>query len=120
MTSTTLLFIIIITSVIVFYYSLLQEEEEDQICGTVEHHDALERSVYLKKPPFTPGQIVNVYITDVNNTGGKFKQRIVDIVNGYVAPHVNLKFVFVDSSTPSSSGALISVNNDSSKNLTET
>lgn len=89
------------------------DEEEYQVCGVMQFDDALERAVFLKKPPFKKNQTVNININDVKNTGGKFKQKITEIFNRDVAPHVNLKFNFANK--PSASGAMITIsNNDAS------
>lgn len=111
MISVVFIFIVLLMCTL-FYYQHDVVNDDDFICGTIETD--IERSIFLKKPPFTPGQTVNVHVTDVHNTGGQFKQHIVDVVTAEVAPFVNVKFVFVESKTPSASGALVTVTNDSS------
>ena len=115
MTTTFLVLLFIVaclTCMVLYFYSTTTPVAE--ICGVMQNDDAFERSVYLKDPPFKSGQTVNVYTTDALGTG-TFEKHVRDIVTEYVAPYVNLKLNFINTQTPSASGALITVTNDPSR-----
>lgn len=106
----TVFVLIVLLACTLFYYQHADVvQNDDFICGTIEPMtDTYERSVFLKKPPFTPGQTVNIYIND-EGAPSAFKRSIVSVILKQISPFVNLKFVFVNSNTLSPSGALITV-----------
>lgn len=83
-----------------------------ETCGVVD--DDMDRSVFLKDPPFKSGETVNIFVEDINPESG-FKQRTIDILYEYVQPHVNLNLVMVDSPDPPEGGSdtvLVVITND--------
>lgn len=110
-------FILLLACTLFYYNKHMVEGGYNFICGTIEPMtdvDAYERSVFMKKPPFTPGEKVNIYMND-DGAPSTFKRDVMKVVRTKISPFVNLKIVFVNSNTPSNSGALITVDADTSK-----
>lgn len=82
-----------------------------ETCGVED--DDMDRSVFLKDPPFKSGETVNIFVEDINPESG-FKQRTIDILYEYVQPYVNLNLVMVDSPDPpeGSDHVLVVITND--------
>lgn len=100
--------LILICLILLYIYTPI--EDTDEVCDTDEQ---LDRAVFLKNLPFKSGETVNVYIKDVLDTKGEFKNFITGIVNKYVKPHVNLNFI-IDDKPPLNSFSSITITNDES------
>lgn len=106
-----IIILLLLCACLYIYCKKSRDDDEVETCGVQD--DAMERSVFLRDPPFKSGETVHICIEDIDPDSG-FKQRSIDVILEYIQPYVNLNFVIVLLPVPSDSGALITITNDDS------